>query len=95
METKESPALAPILNIGKYRAIRPGLILISTGCFVGLAASIAVTHLMSDLLFGVSASDPLTFAIVPMLLGIVALVACFIPARYCRARFPAQTLSPN
>ncbi len=60
-------------------ALRPDLILILIGSVVGLAVSIAVTHSMSGLLFGVSASDPLTFAIVPLLLGIVALAACFVP----------------
>jgi len=73
-------------------ALRPGLILISTGSLVGLAASIAVTRLMSGLLFGVSASDPLTFATVPVLLGIVALAACFIPGRRAARFSPAQML---
>ena len=73
-------------------ALRPGLILISAGSVVGLAASIAVTRLMSALLFGVSASDPLTFTIVPALLGIVALTACLIPARSAARVSPAQTL---
>ncbi len=62
-------------------AFRPGLILTATGTLVGLGASIVVTRLMSSLLFGVSASDPMTFAVVPVLLGIVAMAACFIPAR--------------
>ena len=73
-------------------ALRPGLILISAGSVVGLAASIVVTRLMSALLFGVSASDPLTFTIVPALLGIVALTACLIPARSAARVSPAQTL---
>ena len=61
-------------------AFRPGLVLTATGAAIGLVVSMAVTRLMSNLLFGVSASDPLTFAIVPLILGIVALAACFIPA---------------
>ena len=60
---------------------RPGLILTGTGTIVGLGASIVVARLMSSLLFGVSASDPMTFAVVPVLLGIVTMAACFIPAR--------------
>jgi putative ABC transport system permease protein len=62
-------------------AFRPGFILTATGTIVGLAASIVVTRLMSSLLFGVSGSDPMTFAVVPVLLGSVTMAACFIPAR--------------
>jgi putative ABC transport system permease protein len=73
-------------------AFRPGLILTATGTIVGLGASIAVTRLMSSLLFGVSASDPITFVIVPLLLGIVTLAACFIPARRATRVSPMQAL---
>ena len=51
------------------------------GVAIGLAGALAVTRLMSSLLFGVSAKDPLTFAAVAGLLMAVALVACYIPAR--------------
>jgi putative ABC transport system permease protein len=47
---------------------------------VRLLPAATVKGSFSNLLFGVSASDPLTFAIVPLLLGVVALAACFIPA---------------
>ena len=62
-------------------AFRPGLLLTAIGTIVGLAASIGVTRLMSSLLFGVSSKDPTTFAVVPVVLAIVTLAACFIPAR--------------
>ncbi|HKY04372.1 MAG TPA: ABC transporter permease [Blastocatellia bacterium] len=58
-----------------------GLMLTLIGVGVGLAASFALTHLMASLLFGVTATDPLTFAAVSLLLIIVAVLACFIPAR--------------
>lgn len=51
------------------------------GVTVGIAGSLALTRLMAKLLFGVSAYDPLTFLIVAGLLVLVALVACYIPAR--------------
>jgi ABC-type antimicrobial peptide transport system permease subunit len=73
-------------------AFRPGLALTSAGIVAGLAASIAVTHLMSSLLFGVSASDPVIFATVPVVLVIVALVACFIPARRATRVSPVEAL---
>jgi predicted permease len=73
-------------------AFRPGFMLTATGTIVGLAASIAVTRLMSSLLFGVSASDPMTFAVVPVLLGIVTMAACFIPARRATRVSPMDAL---
>ncbi|SPE26073.1 membrane hypothetical protein [Candidatus Sulfopaludibacter sp. SbA3] len=51
------------------------------GVAIGIAASLVVTRLLSSLLFGVSATDPVTFAGVAVLLGVVALLASYIPAR--------------
>ncbi|HEY6385166.1 MAG TPA: ABC transporter permease [Candidatus Acidoferrum sp.] len=51
------------------------------GIGIGVVASIAITRLMSSLLFGISATDPLTFVGVAVLLSLVALLACYIPAR--------------
>lgn len=73
-------------------AFRPGLTLTSLGVAVGLAISLVVTRLMSSLLFGVSAMDPITFVAVPVLLGTVALAACLIPARRATRVPPVQAL---
>jgi putative ABC transport system permease protein len=61
--------------------LRQGVRLSVTGLLLGLGGAFALTRLVSGLLYGVSATDPLTFAIVPVLLFAVALLACWIPAR--------------
>jgi putative ABC transport system permease protein len=64
-----------------FLVLRKGMGLTLMGVAMGIVASFALTRLMSSLLFGVKASDPLTFVVVPLLLGAVALLACAIPAR--------------
>ncbi|HKQ77565.1 MAG TPA: ABC transporter permease [Blastocatellia bacterium] len=61
--------------------IGQGMKLVASGVAIGLAASFGLTRLMSNMLFGVSAVDPLTFALITLLLVFVALLACWIPAR--------------
>jgi putative ABC transport system permease protein len=51
------------------------------GIVLGLVASLGLTRLMATMLFGVSATDPVTFAGVAVMLLAIALVACWIPAR--------------
>lgn len=58
-----------------------GLKLTLIGIVIGIALAIGLTRLIAKLLFGVSATDPATFAAVAMVLAAVALLACYIPAR--------------
>jgi predicted permease len=58
-----------------------GLRVALVGVAVGIVAALALTHLMTQMIFGVRAVDPLTFAGVAILLTLVALAACYIPAR--------------
>jgi putative ABC transport system permease protein len=64
-----------------FLVLKKGMGLTLIGVAIGLASAFALTRLMSSLLFGVKASDPLTFVAVPLLLALVALLACYIPAR--------------
>jgi putative ABC transport system permease protein len=61
--------------------LRQGMLLISVGIAVGLAVSFALTRLLRTLLYGVSSTDPLTFVGITLLLALVALIACYVPAR--------------
>jgi putative ABC transport system permease protein len=61
--------------------IGQGMALAIIGVALGLVASLALTRLMETLLFSVSATDPLTFIAIALLLILVALLACYIPAR--------------
>jgi putative ABC transport system permease protein len=58
-----------------------GMVLTLAGVGIGLAAAFGLTRLMSGLLFGIRATDPITFVEVSLLIVVVAIVACFIPAR--------------
>jgi putative ABC transport system permease protein len=57
-----------------------GMVLTLFGVAVGLAGAVAMTRFLAFLLFGVSATDPVTFASITLLLAVVALLACFVPA---------------
>ena len=61
--------------------IKQGMTLVLLGVGLGLLGAIALTRVMTSLLFGLSANDPLTFASVALLLSLIALLACYVPAR--------------
>jgi len=58
-----------------------GMRIALVGVGVGIAAALGLTRLLTKVIYGVSASDPLTFTGVAVLLTTVALLACYIPAR--------------
>jgi putative ABC transport system permease protein len=72
--------------------LRQGLLLAGAGVAVGLAAAAGLTHLMSSLLFGVTALDPLTYAVVSALLLVVSVLASYLPARRAMVIDPVHAL---
>jgi putative ABC transport system permease protein len=61
--------------------VRQALLLVALGVLLGLGCSFALTRVMSGLLFGISATDKITFLIPPILLGGIGLLASYFPAR--------------
>lgn len=72
--------------------IRQGMLLVVIGVVIGLAGAFALTRVMSSLLFGVGAKDPITFTVVAALLSVVALIACYLPARRATKVDPLEAL---
>jgi putative ABC transport system permease protein len=72
--------------------VRQGMSLVAIGLVIGLASAFALTRVMSSLLFGVTAKDPITFAVVAVLLSLVALIACYVPARRATKVDPLEAL---
>jgi putative ABC transport system permease protein len=71
---------APVSDVLKL-VIGQAMKLVLAGVALGLVASAALTRTIQSLLFGVSATDPATFAAIAVLLALVALLACLVPAR--------------
>jgi putative ABC transport system permease protein len=72
------------LGAGRSNVLRlvvgRGMLLTAIGLAIGLGAAFALTRFLSSLLFGISAVDPITFALVTAVLGSISLAACYIPA---------------
>jgi len=75
--------------------IGQGMMLALTGVVVGLAGAFALTRVIANLLFGVGASDPETFIGISLLLIIVSLIACYLPARRAARLNPVIALAKN
>jgi predicted permease len=73
------------LGAQKYRVlsmvIRRGMVLVLVGCGLGVILALALTRIVSSLLYGITPTDPLTFILTVLLLGAVAFVSCWLPAR--------------
>jgi putative ABC transport system permease protein len=65
----------------RVRVVSDGAVLVGVGLSIGLFTSLAMTTALESLLFGVSSRDPITFATVTVLLGVVALISSYLPAR--------------
>ncbi|HEX2220019.1 MAG TPA: ABC transporter permease [Gemmatimonadales bacterium] len=72
--------------------LREGLRLVGVGLLVGIAAAILLTRLMAELLFHVDATDPFTFAVMGILLLLIAAAACLVPARRASSVDPLVAL---
>jgi putative ABC transport system permease protein len=61
--------------------LKQGMLLTLIGTVIGIAGALALTRLMSSLLFGVKPTDPVTFTVIGLFLMLVALIACYLSAR--------------
>ena len=74
-------ALGADLNAVLAGVVREGMTLVLAGVCIGWAGALVLSRVLQRLLFGVSATEPLTFAVATLLLTAVALLACWVPAR--------------
>ncbi|MFC1633700.1 FtsX-like permease family protein, partial [Planctomycetota bacterium] len=72
--------------------IKKAFVLTIMGLVIGLMGALAICRLMASLLYGVSIYDPATFALVPLLLLAVSMLACYFPARKATQLNPVETL---
>jgi putative ABC transport system permease protein len=72
--------------------LKQGMMLVGVGLVIGLAGAVAATRVLRSLLFETDVYDPMTFAIVAVLLAVVSLAACYVPARRAAVVDPMVTL---
>jgi putative ABC transport system permease protein len=96
--TQQTRDIAIRMALGAQKAdvlgtvLKQGLKLSLIGVAVGLAGALAVTRVMSSLLFGVTAADPLTLVVVSIILTVIALLASYLPARRAARIDPMEAL---
>ena len=72
--------------------LREGLKVVFAGILIGVIGALALTRLISSMLYGIGTTDPLTFVGVSLLLTAVALLACYVPARRAMRLDPVVAL---
>jgi putative ABC transport system permease protein len=72
--------------------MRQAVIVVAAGLAVGIVGSLILTRLIANTLFGIEATDPLTFAAVSLLLLVAALVACIVPTWRALKVQPSEVL---
>jgi ABC-type antimicrobial peptide transport system permease subunit len=72
--------------------LRQGMLLTMVGTVLGLLAAVATTRVLTSVLYGVSPTDLPTFIVIVLLLGVVAFVACWLPARRAARVNPIEAL---
>jgi putative ABC transport system permease protein len=72
--------------------LRDGMLLVGLGAGIGLVGAAAVTRVLRNLLFGIAATDPVTYGGAAVLLIVVALAACYVPARRAARTDPMVAL---
>jgi ABC-type antimicrobial peptide transport system permease subunit len=75
-----------------WLVIKQGMTLAVFGVAAGLVAAFGLTRLLSNMLFGIAPNDPATFVAVSLLLALIAVLACSIPARRAASIEPMQAL---
>ena len=75
--------------------LRQGMAFVGIGMIVGLAGALALTRAIRGLLYNVSSSDPITYLSIAALLGAVALITCFFPARRATRIDPIAALKDD
>ena len=89
------------LALGATRArvvrliVRQGMTLVGIGILLGLVGASFATSALSTQLFGVTATDPATFAVVPLVLAVVALAATYLPSRAAAGIDPQRALKSD
>ena len=72
--------------------VRQGMALVAWGVAGGVAGALAMTRAVAGMLYGIEATDPLTFVAVPAVLALVSLAACYLPARRAARLDPTAAL---